>query len=338
MNLRAIGRNSVGVEMGYEAGFLDGVAMGRRVSSVMAATPHVATPHVAVDATPDAYWSSRRTSGFGMLPQGPTPTTQIPMQPFTMPADVTGAKLRPDGPPIASLQQIPNAGMMHYNPFAVPGANYFPGPYPPPIHPAMAGMPPSHLPFPTAHPPAPPATAPGLSPFELEKLMNQHHRAGMPPQAAMLSTGGSQPAIPSTEGGITTLMLRNIPVKYNREMMLDDMDRRGFWGTYDFFYLPIDFQTGNTVGYAFINFLNSGEASRFRETYQGLSLSPDSTKICEVGVAKAQGKANNVEQYRNSSVMAMEERFKPVIFQNGARATFPPPTRSLKPVKPRMKQ
>merc|ERR1712110_884562 len=138
--------------------------------------------------------------------------------------------------------------------------------------------------------------------------------------------------------GVTTVMLRNIPVKYNREMMLGDMDNRGFQGTYDFFYLPIDFQTGNTVGYAFINFSHPNQATRFREIYSGLQLSPDSTKICEVSVAKAQGKAKNVEQYRNSSVMAMEERFKPVIFEKGARAPFPPPTRMLKPVKPRMKQ
>jgi len=137
--------------------------------------------------------------------------------------------------------------------------------------------------------------------------------------------------------GMTTVMLRNIPVKYNREMVLTDLDQRGFRGCYDFFYLPIDFHTGNTVGYAFINFVTPTETERFRATYSGLKLSPDSPKICEVVVAKAQGKAKNVEQYRNSSVMSMDERFHPVIFENGVRQPFPGPTRVLKPVKPRAK-
>jgi len=139
------------------------------------------------------------------------------------------------------------------------------------------------------------------------------------------------------EDGNTTVMLRNIPVKYNREMMLVDMDQRGFRGSYDFFYLPIDFHTGNTMGYAFINFVNRSETERFRMTYSGLKLSPDSPKICEVVHAKAQGKAKNVEQYRNSSVMSMDERFHPVVFENGMRQPFPGPTRVLKPVKPKAK-
>lgn len=145
------------------------------------------------------------------------------------------------------------------------------------------------------------------------------------------------PTHPGNAEEVTTVMLRNIPVKYTREMVLSDMDDRGFHGAYDFFYLPIDFQTGNTVGYAFINLVNEAETARFRAVYNGLQLSPDSAKICEVSDAKAQGKAKNVEQYRNSSVMAMEDKYHPVVFENGRPTRFPAPTRSLKPVKPRMK-
>eukprot|EP00439_Symbiodinium_sp_Y106_P064378 s2561_g10.t1 len=50
-------------------------------------------------------------------------------------------------------------------------------------------------------------------------------------------------------GGVTTLMLRNIPVTFNREALLADFDARGLRGKYDFFYLPIDFQTGNNLGF-----------------------------------------------------------------------------------------
>lgn len=136
-------------------------------------------------------------------------------------------------------------------------------------------------------------------------------------------------------GMITTVMLRNIPLKYNREALLEDMDNRGFAYSYDFFYLPIDFHTGNNVGYAFINFLDEDTVNRFKAIYDGLQLSADSAKICQVSEAKAQGKLKNIEQYRNSSVMSMEDKYQPVVFENGIRIAFPPPTRTLKPVKPR---
>ena len=50
----------------------------------------------------------------------------------------------------------------------------------------------------------------------------------------------------------TTLMVKNIPNKYTQKMLLATIDER-FRGTYDFFYLPIDFKNKCNVGYAFIN-------------------------------------------------------------------------------------
>lgn len=50
----------------------------------------------------------------------------------------------------------------------------------------------------------------------------------------------------------TTLMIKNIPNKYTQKMLLTTIDEK-FRGTYDFFYLPIDFKNKCNVGYAFIN-------------------------------------------------------------------------------------
>jgi protein phosphatase 1 regulatory subunit 42 len=50
----------------------------------------------------------------------------------------------------------------------------------------------------------------------------------------------------------TTLMIKNIPNKYTQKMLLATIDEH-FHGTYDFFYLPIDFKNKCNVGYAFIN-------------------------------------------------------------------------------------
>merc|ERR1719356_1272141 len=136
-------------------------------------------------------------------------------------------------------------------------------------------------------------------------------------------------------GPVTTIMLRNIPQRYNRDLLLEDMDERGFAGAYDFFYLPIDFSTTHSVGYAFINFISEAELARFKSVYAGLKLSDESPKVCEICEAKVQGKAGNLEYYRNSTVMGMDEKYHPVVLENGIRQPFPKPTRPLGPVQRR---
>ena len=52
----------------------------------------------------------------------------------------------------------------------------------------------------------------------------------------------------------TTLMIKNIPNKYNQKMLLQKIDVEHKM-KYNFFYLPIDFKNNCNVGYAFINFV-----------------------------------------------------------------------------------
>ena len=66
----------------------------------------------------------------------------------------------------------------------------------------------------------------------------------------------------------TTLMIKNIPNKYNQKMLLAEIDER-HKGQYDFFYLPIDFQNKCNVGYAFINFVSPIFILGFYERFNG---------------------------------------------------------------------
>mmetsp|Transcript_10264 Transcript_10264/g.24657 ORF Transcript_10264/g.24657 Transcript_10264/m.24657 type:complete len:391 (+) Transcript_10264:87-1259(+) len=135
--------------------------------------------------------------------------------------------------------------------------------------------------------------------------------------------------------GRTTVMLRNLPNNYTRDMLLDLIDSMGFRGQYDFLYLPIDFQTHACLGYAFVNLVDPGAVPSFWTAFDGFSnWSLPSKKVCYISWSGPhQGLEAHIERYRNSPVMHGEvgDECKPLIFRDGVRIEFPPPTKSIRP-------
>lgn len=129
-------------------------------------------------------------------------------------------------------------------------------------------------------------------------------------------------------------MLRNITNRYTQGLLLELLDARGFGATYDFVYLPMDFRNGVNLGYAFVNLLVHEDALRLMNDFQGFNgWQVDSAKVCEVSWAQPhQGLVEHVERYRNSPVMhqSMPEEYKPMIFKEGQRVPFPPPTKAIR--------
>merc|ERR1711959_226021 len=142
----------------------------------------------------------------------------------------------------------------------------------------------------------------------------------------------NQPEIDSVQEP-TTLMLRNIPNNFTREMLLNMLNTEGFAGKYDFVYLPMDFARSANLGYAFVNSLTHEGAVEMQQRLDGFcSWNIRSSKKCRVVWSSTQGISQHIKNYRNSPVMHEDvaEESKPVLFRQGERAAFPPPTQKLR--------
>lgn len=166
--------------------------------------------------------------------------------------------------------------------------------------------------------------------------------AGAPAEAKKKSkrSGGTGAVSSVPDEEKTTIMLRNIPNNYTRQMLLDLLDEQGFKNCYDFVYLPIDFHRTAGLGYAFVNLCTPADADRARTHFDQFSnWKLASQKVCEVSWGQPlQGISAHIERYRNSPVMHEDvpPEYKPILFQNGVQIDFPPPTKRIRP--PRVKR
>eukprot|EP00747_Dinoflagellata_sp_TGD_P217530 gnl/TRDRNA2_/TRDRNA2_89918_c0_seq1.p1 gnl/TRDRNA2_/TRDRNA2_89918_c0~~gnl/TRDRNA2_/TRDRNA2_89918_c0_seq1.p1 ORF type:complete len:529 (+),score=93.02 gnl/TRDRNA2_/TRDRNA2_89918_c0_seq1:70-1656(+) len=156
--------------------------------------------------------------------------------------------------------------------------------------------------------------------------------------------GQQEPAVAEPDAGNTTVMLRNIPNKYTREMLVERLNEE-LRGRYDFLYLPIDFKNKCNVGYGFINFSTAEACQDFMRAFNGVEVRTclpgfNSKKIVEVTPARVQGLTENVRRLRNSPVMTQlrdHPQWLPLLFDDKGEVLepFPAPEQPLPPVKPR---
>mmetsp|Transcript_24798 Transcript_24798/g.62158 ORF Transcript_24798/g.62158 Transcript_24798/m.62158 type:complete len:442 (-) Transcript_24798:325-1650(-) len=122
----------------------------------------------------------------------------------------------------------------------------------------------------------------------------------------------------------TTVMLRNIPNKYTQNTLLQEIDAFGFFGSYDFFYLPMDVHNSSNVGYAFINFLSPTDAERFRKVFGSHRFQKfQSRKISSVCSAHVQGLDENLKHFDKRAVThARNEQYRPIVLRGNQRVDF----------------
>ncbi|XVE67038.1 hypothetical protein DITRI_Ditri08aG0128200 [Diplodiscus trichospermus] len=144
------------------------------------------------------------------------------------------------------------------------------------------------------------------------------------------------PTIPlKSDGKETTVMIRNIPNRYTREMLKDLLDQHcmlanreagsrnacvdeePLLSAFDFLYLPIDFVTKSNKGYAFVNFTNPGAARKFFHAWHDKHWGCfKSNKICEIYCAKLQGMEQLLKHFEMMEFPSQD--FQPLSF-NPAR-------------------
>jgi len=143
------------------------------------------------------------------------------------------------------------------------------------------------------------------------------------------STALGSPLFRTIDGQITTLMLRNLPCPFLRDDLVDEMDKHGFAGCYDLVYMPRDYKTGVSLGYAFLNCISEEHAQRVTLAFEGFCSWPKpSSKVCSITPSRTQGLIANIERLRNNPVMGqgVPDSFKAILFDRNKRIPFPEPT------------
>jgi len=133
----------------------------------------------------------------------------------------------------------------------------------------------------------------------------------------------------------TTVMVRNIPNRYNKEAILGLLHEYNYAEIVDFLYMPIDFRSTSNMGYCFINFTNPSDARDFKLMFQGFcNWRYNSDKKCDIQwSAPYQGLAAHIDRYRSSPVMHkdVKNQYKPILLMNGEEVPFPPPLKTIPP-------
>jgi len=160
-------------------------------------------------------------------------------------------------------------------------------------------------------------------------------------RSAASGDGGSDGMSPR-DSERTTVLLRNLPCDFTRARLIELLEDEGFDGTFDFVYVPMDFSSEASLGYAFVNFVSAVDVRRCWTIFDGLLEWGHQCegKACEVMWAEpCQGLAAHVERYRSSPVMhaTIPDDWKPAIFRDGVRVPFPPPTKVVSAPKVRIR-
>eukprot|EP00931_Biecheleriopsis_adriatica_P098858 TRINITY_DN7301_c0_g1_i5.p1 TRINITY_DN7301_c0_g1~~TRINITY_DN7301_c0_g1_i5.p1 ORF type:complete len:679 (-),score=99.75 TRINITY_DN7301_c0_g1_i5:90-1925(-) len=119
--------------------------------------------------------------------------------------------------------------------------------------------------------------------------------------------------------GVTTVMLKFVPVKYTQRRLLREILGAGFQGKVDFFYLPMEPRKCQANrGFAFCNLANAQAAELFYSAFHGSHLKAfESDQVLEVSAAEVQGFEANAALYLKSQAKkpARSSKSRPIFLR-----------------------
>lgn len=113
---------------------------------------------------------------------------------------------------------------------------------------------------------------------------------------------------------VTTLMVRNVPNRYDRGLLMQELDELGFRDKYDFVYLPIDNSTNWNVGYAFVNFEDPADAKHCiakLDGHQFYRFRQNNRRVAQVSIAHIQGLEKNLAHCSSTSLFSARPWLRP---------------------------
>lgn len=107
---------------------------------------------------------------------------------------------------------------------------------------------------------------------------------------------------PVPDENATTVMIRNLPSHITQQCLVDDLDRCGSEGTYDFLYMPQSFDTNSrncVKGFAFINFIQPSSARALTACWHGQRRfgAREPEPGLNISAADIQGKEANLRKW-----------------------------------------
>jgi len=121
----------------------------------------------------------------------------------------------------------------------------------------------------------------------------------------------------ASERGPTTFMFRNVPRQYVGSTLLREIELVAGTRTVDMVFLPWDGELRN-MGYAFVNFVNSGSASAARKKLDGARWRFSSaSKPIKILVANVQGLVPNLTQLQRMIQQVPGNPVYPIVRMSG---------------------
>eukprot|EP00931_Biecheleriopsis_adriatica_P046204 TRINITY_DN26518_c0_g1_i1.p1 TRINITY_DN26518_c0_g1~~TRINITY_DN26518_c0_g1_i1.p1 ORF type:complete len:286 (-),score=64.74 TRINITY_DN26518_c0_g1_i1:60-917(-) len=137
-------------------------------------------------------------------------------------------------------------------------------------------------------------------------------------QEALQAAAGA-PDYLQDESSETTWMIRNVPIRYTQDMLLNEWPPSEFG--YNFLYLPICISKKCNSSFAFMNFSSREAADSFASKWHRQRLQfYHARKALDISLAEVQGLEKNLSNFMTSKISRIRNRqFQPAIFEGGRR-------------------